>query len=809
MKIFYSFVQKALLGFLFSPLFLFSQYVVDFEGAGETKTGYASGTVNLSGLDWNLTEVLIGIDPNDWKNGVRSARLRGYNASSMTMLENKANGIGTLSFSYRRYGTDQQVDWKVEVSDDNGGTWTQVGTSFTAPANNDIQLFSEAVNLPGNVRIRIVRGDDVDNPAANRRLNIDDIIITDFTGVIADTIVNLSSTVATVLEDATMVNVTLTLNQAVSVDKTVDFVLVSGDAALVDNFSSETVTFTAGGSLTQTVSIDVTALGNVTGSEVLEFELQNPSTGLLLGTNDNLTLTINEIVPLPTYTIATLRGLNANGGPDSLGVDCHVEATVIGVNFGTGLQLNFFIHDGTAGMGVFVPANANTFGYSVQEGDSLRITGRVAVFRGQAQLDFVSAITVLGQGTVPAPVAVTALGESTEGEIIVLEDVEIVNQANWGNNVGGGYDVRVTNGVDTFLVRVDADTEIFGTPIPGCKFNVTGIGTQFSTSSTAPFTDGYRMLPRFLSDFDVLEACVVPTIPTYTIATIRGNNTNGLPDSLNVECRVRGTVYGINLRVDGGMEFTIHDNTAGIGVYVPSSANTFSYTVAEGDSIELVGEVRHFNGLAQMGFLSELTLLGQGTLREPRVVTILDESTESDLVKLANVTMTATSTWPSATANANITLNSPSGTFTARILSVTNIVNEIPAPSSAFNLIGIGSQFDNSSPYTSGYQLVPRRAQDFEAITDPNSVNTLELSNFTAYPVPADNVVNVSFTHSKNEAALVTIYDVTGKHVRNMGAMLQAGGNQLEVSLNNLEAGYYFISIQTLEGMYNTKVLKK
>lgn len=37
-----------------------AQYFIDFEGPGETKTGYASGTVNLSGLDWNMTEALIG-----------------------------------------------------------------------------------------------------------------------------------------------------------------------------------------------------------------------------------------------------------------------------------------------------------------------------------------------------------------------------------------------------------------------------------------------------------------------------------------------------------------------------------------------------------------------------------------------------------------------------------------------------------------------------------------------------------------------------------------------------------------------------
>ena len=154
------------------------QYVVDFEGAGETKTGYASGTVNLSGLDWNMTEALIGTADVDFKNGIRSARMQGYGTSSMSMLEDKSNGIGVISFKYRRYGTDTQVDWRVEYSTNAGGSWTQIGSNFTAPANDNIQTFTETVNISGNVRIRIKRA--TESGTSNRRLNIDDITLTDY-----------------------------------------------------------------------------------------------------------------------------------------------------------------------------------------------------------------------------------------------------------------------------------------------------------------------------------------------------------------------------------------------------------------------------------------------------------------------------------------------------------------------------------------------------------------------------------------------------------------------------------------------------
>jgi hypothetical protein len=137
------------------------------------------GTVALSGINWDMTESLIGTDASDFKNGSRSARLRGYGTSAMTMLANKSDGAGTISFQYRRYGTDEQVDWKVEISDDDGGNWTQVGSTFTAPASDDVQTFSETVNVTGNIRIRIKR--HIETGTNNRRLNIDDITITDYT----------------------------------------------------------------------------------------------------------------------------------------------------------------------------------------------------------------------------------------------------------------------------------------------------------------------------------------------------------------------------------------------------------------------------------------------------------------------------------------------------------------------------------------------------------------------------------------------------------------------------------------------------
>ncbi len=202
-------LQKALLFILFNLLSasLLSQYIVNFEGDGEVKTSYASGIVNLSGLDWDLTNVLIGDLENDWKNGIRSARLRGYDNSSMTMMQDKEGGVGSLSFYYRRYGSDSQVDWRVEYSTNGGTNWTQIGNDFTAPASDEVQLFEETVNIDGDIRIRIKRA--TESGTSNRRLNIDDITLTDYSGGgnIPPVITNILQTPATDITSTTTVSV--------------------------------------------------------------------------------------------------------------------------------------------------------------------------------------------------------------------------------------------------------------------------------------------------------------------------------------------------------------------------------------------------------------------------------------------------------------------------------------------------------------------------------------------------------------------------------------------------------------------------
>ena len=154
----------------------------NFDGTGETKDSYASGTVNLSGYNCNMTQALIGTDAvGDIKFGTRSARLRydGTTYGSITMLDQKQNGIGTISFYYSRanFSNDRTgiaPKFVVEYTSD-AKAWIQAGNETDLSDVNEFMLFSATVNQIGNYRVRIRQtGGD-----SSKRWNIDNMQITD------------------------------------------------------------------------------------------------------------------------------------------------------------------------------------------------------------------------------------------------------------------------------------------------------------------------------------------------------------------------------------------------------------------------------------------------------------------------------------------------------------------------------------------------------------------------------------------------------------------------------------------------------
>jgi hypothetical protein len=302
---------------------------------------------------------------------------------------------------------------------------------------------------------------------------------------------------------------------------------------------------------------------------------------------------------------------------------------------------------------------------------------------------------------------------------------------------------------------------------------------------------------------------VKQTIPTYTIAQVRGNNTTGRPDSLNVKCRLRGTVYGFNLRsaTQGGLEFFIHDQTAGIGVF--QSNKNFGYTVTEGDSIEVIGTISHFRGRGQITTLDTIIVLATNRpLKTPTTITIsqLGENTESDLIRINNLTLIP-STWPATPTGAGFTARFTNGTDTVavRIDDQSNLFAPNTAPTSAVNIVGMGDQFsgNNCTVCSTGYQILPRR------ITDITPATSLNYSSFAqkmaVYPNPTQDRLFVNAQWKNEQFIRLQVIDMQGRVVFQQEKFTQ----QLEenIATKQWAKGMYLLQISNGTQRFTQKIV--
>lgn len=322
----------------------------------------------------------------------------------------------------------------------------------------------------------------------------------------------------------------------------------------------------------------------------------------------NVWVTDND---LPIYSIGTInKQTKSDGTVDSSGVRCRVYGVVYGINTrSTGL--GFTIRDNTGGINVY--SGSNTFNYTVKEGDSVMVQGRVSQFQGTAQMDNLDTIRRIISGkTISKPVVVSQISESAEANLVQLNRVKLVSEAEWpvdALNANSWAYVRVenTNGsIDT--LNIDAETDIDGTPAPTGYFNVVGLGVQFDNK--APYFEKYYLSPRSINDF------TDATLPEVKFS-VTSDFVTELADSFIMTLRVSPSDE--NFKVDvvclGGtaVEPTDYDfATKTINVIKNSNvyivkANISDDTDADGDK-ELKFALRNINGPGKIGADSVITL---------------------------------------------------------------------------------------------------------------------------------------------------------------------------------------------------------
>ena len=258
---------------------------------------------------------------------------------------------------------------------------------------------------------------------------------------------------------------------------------------------------------------------------------------------------------------------------------------------------------------------------------------------------------------------------------------------------------------------------------------------------------------------------VAARFPVRTIASLRANNAAGVARLNDSLATVTGLAVGINLRRGRGLQFTLIDanNTAGIGVFLAN--DSLGYAIREGDRLEIAGRIGQFNGLTQIEPSSIKRLSNTTNLPDPTPVTRLDESTESRLVSIVGRIVDFDGYQPMSDRSYNLkVLTAPGDTAIVRLAGVNRVQLPVGGGTS-LRFTGIGNQFDDSSPFTSGYQLLPRRTGDISPLS-------------AVREVAAEEVFAVSRTGRAIQLRLfqpttaVTLYDALGRRV----AFAKTGG---------------------------------
>jgi hypothetical protein len=307
---------------------------------------------------------------------------------------------------------------------------------------------------------------------------------------------------------------------------------------------------------------------------------------------------------------------------------------------------------------------------------------------------------------------------------------------------------------------------------------------------------------RLLPDSVLTINFNIPFVPSYTIAQVRGGNTfeGGGPDSMNVNCRLFGTIYGVNLRAsNNGLQYTLRDATGGIGIF--KASENFGLSLSEGDSVRVMGKIGHFNGLAQLN-IDSIVPMGMATFTQsPRLVTTLDEDTESDLIYVQGFWLNHLA-WPAAPSGGGFTMRFVTNTDTIDVridndVDLFNQVNPFPSNVQELKIIGIGGQFAPNVPRDYGYQLLPRKSSDISLVVSNSPLNSGAV--FKVFPNPANTATYLSGI----ESGQYLIWNSVGKNVQS--GTIQSALHKIDIS--KLKTGCYIVQVIMPDGSRATQKL--
>ncbi|HEX8505852.1 MAG TPA: hypothetical protein VF630_10820 [Hymenobacter sp.] len=184
----------------------------------------------------------------------------------------------------------------------------------------------------------------------------------------------------------------------------------------------------------------------------------------------------------------------------------------------------------------------------------------------------------------------------------------------------------------------------------------------------------------------------------------------------------------------------VQDGEAGLALYAQPTKLPGYGELRAGDSIQVTGQLKTYNGLLEMDPVASVHKLASGRRLRPIEVTAAQantafvEANESRLVEIKGITRLLTPAGTSVrtlAGNANYLVNGQPGALVRVMAASTGpdgLVDAAPPTAEAFSLRGVLSQYAPSG--LGGYQLLPRLATDLVAGGG--------LPRLTEEPVPVD-----------------------------------------------------------------------
>ncbi|QQR94654.1 MAG: hypothetical protein IPJ93_12730 [Bacteroidota bacterium] len=184
-----------------------------------------------------------------------------------------------------------------------------------------------------------------------------------------------------------------------------------------------------------------------------------------------------------------------------------------------------YINDGTGSVAVF-STQLNT----TVRGDAIMVTGVLSDYFGLLEITNLTSFQNLGGGNnLPTPIVTTPLllDESTESHLVRIDGV-VFN--NGGGTFMGNANYAFTSNGESGQVRIAANTNLVGQPIPSGAVSMIAVCSQYQTV--------YQLLPRDQNDIFISSSFYMTSPPVQQNISTAGfdvNWTTNLPASSFIE----------------------------------------------------------------------------------------------------------------------------------------------------------------------------------------------------------------------------------------------------------------------------------